>query len=48
MRLVLDVAGFNKVDTHIGRNLAECTTLTDKQVWLALKITRKYHGQLEA
>ena len=42
----LDSAGFNKVDTHIGKALAAMTALTPKQAALGSKITRKYHRQL--
>lgn len=44
----LDGTGFNGVDSRIGKSLAGQSGLSDRQTWLALKITRKYHGQLEA
>lgn len=39
-------AGFNKVDTRIGRSLASQTGLSDKQAALAERILEKYSRQL--
>jgi SWI/SNF-related matrix-associated actin-dependent regulator 1 of chromatin subfamily A len=47
----IDGAGFNKIDSRIGKELAEKSlagSLTDGQVWLARKILAKYHRQLGA
>jgi len=43
-----DRAGFNKVDTHIGKSLAAAPHLTQKQARLGRILVRKYHGQLES
>lgn len=42
-----DGFGFNGVDAQIGHSLAEQQSFSDRQTWLALKITRKYRKQLE-
>jgi len=42
----LDDCGFNKIDTRIGRSLAEYPQLTTKQALLGLAIAKKYHRQL--
>jgi hypothetical protein len=44
--VALDGHGFNRLDAHIGRSLAERERLTDRQVALALKLVRKYRRQL--
>jgi len=41
-----DGAGFNKLDAHIGAQLANLSYLTDGQVFLSKRILAKYHGQL--
>lgn len=44
-----DDMGFNKIDTHIGKQLATRSLdrdLTDGEVWLARRILPKYHRQL--
>lgn len=43
---LLDGAGFNRVDTYVGKRLAAESELTDGQVWLAKRLLRKYHRQL--
>jgi len=42
-----DGSGFNGVDARIGHSLAKQQSFSDRQTWLALKITRKYRKQLE-
>jgi len=45
----LDGCGFNKIDTRVGKELAEKSLtdpLTDGQVWLARRILPKYHRQI--
>lgn len=45
----LDGMGFNKIDAWLGHKLAEtaaASTLTDGQVWLAMRILMKYRGQI--
>ena len=44
----IDGHGFNKVDSGFGKRLAECSSLTDGQVWAATKLARKYRRQLGA
>jgi SWI/SNF-related matrix-associated actin-dependent regulator 1 of chromatin subfamily A len=44
--LAEDGAGFNKIDTSVGKKLASCVELTDGQVWLATSFARKYRRQL--
>lgn len=39
---VLNGVGFSGIDTDIGHSLAECRSLTNRQVALAKKILRKY------
>lgn len=41
-----DGAGFSKIDTAIGKSFAAQEYLTNKQAVIALKIARKYRGQL--
>lgn len=41
-----DGTGFDKIDTHIGKSLAECRELTARQAALGKKIVRKYRRQL--
>jgi SWI/SNF-related matrix-associated actin-dependent regulator 1 of chromatin subfamily A len=41
-----DGAGFNKIDSPIGKKLAALDTLSDGQVWLATNFARKYKKQL--
>lgn len=42
-----DGCGFNKFDSHIGKSLAQWVgEFTDKQTVLALRLARKYQGQL--
>ena len=41
-----DNAGFNRIDSVIGKSLAATEKLTSKQAALGKKITRKYHRQL--
>jgi SWI/SNF-related matrix-associated actin-dependent regulator 1 of chromatin subfamily A len=41
-----DGAGFNKIDSPIGKKLAALETLSDGQVWLATNFARKYKKQL--
>jgi SWI/SNF-related matrix-associated actin-dependent regulator 1 of chromatin subfamily A len=41
-----DGAGFNKIDTSVGKKLAAAETLSDGQVWLATSFARKYQRQL--
>ena len=43
-----DGAGFNALDTNIGRKLATLHELTDGQAWIAINFARKYQGQLPA
>jgi len=43
---LLDGAGFNKIDSPIGKRLAALETLSDGQVWLATNFARKYQRQL--
>lgn len=43
-----DGAGFNKMDTAFGCRLAESPTLSDRQAAAAIKMVRKYRGQLPA
>jgi SWI/SNF-related matrix-associated actin-dependent regulator 1 of chromatin subfamily A len=40
-------AGFNKIDTRIGHELAKLSSLTNKQAALAKMVLKKYHRQLE-
>lgn len=42
----IDGAGFNRMDTHIGKSLAGCVSLTPKQAALGQRLVRKYHRQL--
>lgn len=42
----LDGAGFNKVDSIIGKSLADCGRLSPKQAFLGKKIITKYSRQL--
>lgn len=42
----LDKAGFNKIDTRIGKSLASQYQLTKRQAALGQRIVRKYHRQL--
>jgi SNF2 family DNA or RNA helicase len=42
----LDGAGFNKMDTFIGRSLAEAWVLSPKQAALGAKLVNKYRRQL--
>lgn len=42
----LNNIGYNKMDSHIGRSLAEQGTLSNKQALLGQKIVKKYHRQL--
>ena len=44
----LDGAGFNRLDTRIGKSLAMQASLTAKQAVLGRKIVQKYHRQLPA
>ncbi len=44
----LDQAGFSKVDTAFGRELAEAEHLTLAQVLVGARLIRKYRRQLEA
>ena len=46
--VTIDGTGFNKLDAPVGKSLAAWKNLTDHQVDLALRILRKYHGQLPA
>jgi len=39
-----DGVGFNGCDTAIGKSLAICDKLTDRQTWLAISILRKYRN----
>jgi SWI/SNF-related matrix-associated actin-dependent regulator 1 of chromatin subfamily A len=41
-----DGAGFNKLDTHLGKRLAASPELTDAQVLAAIRLARKYRRQL--
>lgn len=41
-----DGHGFNGFDAPIGHSLAACDSLSDKQTAIALKLCRKYKGQL--
>lgn len=43
---LLDGAGFNKIDSSVGKKLAGLDTLSDGQVWLATSFARKYKRQL--
>lgn len=42
----LDGAGFNKMDSRFGHDLADRDRLTDGQVWAATRLARKYRRQL--
>lgn len=42
----LDGAGFNRLDTNVGKSLAMSARLTAKQAALGRKIVLKYHRQL--
>jgi SWI/SNF-related matrix-associated actin-dependent regulator 1 of chromatin subfamily A len=42
----IDSIGFNKVDTQIGKSLADTKSLTQKQAKLGKRIVKKYHRQL--
>jgi SWI/SNF-related matrix-associated actin-dependent regulator 1 of chromatin subfamily A len=44
---VIDGSGFNKIDTRLGKNLAEQTRLTPKAAALGRKIVLKYKRQLQ-
>jgi SWI/SNF-related matrix-associated actin-dependent regulator 1 of chromatin subfamily A len=44
--VTLDGMGFSKIDTQIGRSLAECLKLTPRQAALGQRLCRKYHRQL--
>jgi len=47
----LDGVGFNKIDTRMGKELAQRSfsrPLTDGEVWLARRILPKYHRQIGA
>jgi SWI/SNF-related matrix-associated actin-dependent regulator 1 of chromatin subfamily A len=46
--LQLDGAGFNRLDSNFGKQLAMRTTLSDKQAIVARKMLVKYRRQLEA
>lgn len=41
-----DGCGFNKFDTNMGKGLAACVALSQKQGLLGQKLVRKYHRQL--
>lgn len=43
-----DGAGFNKIDSAIGRSLAGCLVLSNKQAALGLKLVTKYKRQIPA
>ena len=43
---LLDGAGFNKIDSPVGKKLAALEALSDGQVWLATNFARKYQRQL--
>ena len=42
----VDGSGFNKIDTHIGKDLAARDFLTPKQAALGKRLVNKYRGQL--
>jgi SWI/SNF-related matrix-associated actin-dependent regulator 1 of chromatin subfamily A len=42
----LDNAGFNRIDTAIGKSLAMCDRLSPKQAALGARLVRKYRRQL--
>lgn len=42
----LDGSGFSKLDAAIGRSLAACVFLTQKQAVIAIRLCRRYHRQL--
>ena len=42
----IDGHGFNKIDTVVGKSLAEAVALTNRQAALGLIIARKYARQL--
>jgi SWI/SNF-related matrix-associated actin-dependent regulator 1 of chromatin subfamily A len=42
----IDGAGFNKMDSHIGKSLAACARLSPKQAALGARLCRKYKRQL--
>lgn len=45
----LDGNGFSKIDAHVGHSLADrVRPYTDGEVWLAMKLARKYRRQLPA
>ena len=44
----IDGAGFNKIDTNVGKSLAARNQLTPKQAVLGRTIVKKYHRQLPA
>jgi SWI/SNF-related matrix-associated actin-dependent regulator 1 of chromatin subfamily A len=44
--LELDGAGFNKLDSRFGKDLANRFSLTPKQALAAQKLVRKYQGQI--
>jgi len=44
----MDGSGFNKIDAHIGRSLANSPALSPGQAALGRKIIHKYHRQLPA
>jgi len=44
----LDGCGFNKFDTRIGKSLASCSNLSDKQYKFGKKLVIKYQRQLPA
>jgi hypothetical protein len=44
----LNNVGFNKIDSGIGRTLAERSSLSPKQAALGAKLVKKYHRQLPA
>ena len=43
----MDGAGFSKVDSAVGRKLADVEKLTDGQAWMATSLARKYRNQLD-
>lgn len=43
-----DGAGFNKLDTVMGKSLANSSRLSTAQVFVGARLVRKYRGQLES
>lgn len=43
-----DGHGFNRMDSQFGKSLASQNYLTEKQVAAAIRMLKKYHGQLES